>query len=74
MVTICGITNIHLLENETIQLMGVGACDLVKKNPVSISYVDSKVQCVKLGMFWKLLNDSDHNKGIDNDDSSEQFK
>lgn len=73
MVTIYGITNIHLLENETIQLMGVGACDLVKKNPVLISYVDSKVQCVKLGMFWKL-NDSGHNKGIDNEDSSEQFK
>lgn len=70
----CGITNIHLLENETVQLMGAGVFYLVKKNPVSISYIDSKVLCVKFGVFWKPLNDFGRNKGSDNEDTSEQFK
>lgn len=54
--------------------MGAGVYYLVKKNPVSISYIDSKVLCVKFGVFWKPLNDFGRNKGSDNEDTSEQFK
>lgn len=43
---------------QTIELiMGVDACGLIKKNSVSISYIDSKLLCVKLGVLWKILND-----------------
>lgn len=54
-------------------IMRVGACVLVKKSPVSESDMDSKVLYVKLSVLW-ILSDSDHDKGIDYKDSSEQFK
>lgn len=53
--------------------MRIGACGLVKKSPVSLPDMNSKVLYVKLSILW-ILSDSGHDKAIDNKDSSEQFK